>query len=665
MNAETTEGLSASVKPTMANHIACDPDHYGDGVAFRFVFPADGLALRAVDIVDGVPKLRFVASPNVPTINEEDVAVCVRLRLDDKYPEFFYSGFPIGHPFYDTGRFYKLYQPTYLRDTSVGELLAEVDWLMKCLHVGVRSDKSKTKFWSWKDTSQLEGLATREDFFEDSPNATIVMSCKSVEVQKGDQELVFVSEPKMRIDAVDRKSNSTYSKYITEIFDSVAYYDEPLFLKMKEIIKLILVIDWFKEKGLKFSQQWVMEHTKKARQTIPQAIRVRGPKMSDDVIQYVINQLQQKVYSNQLQALRPISAPFITWPDPASTHTVMEEKIILETGLQLKFKTEFSCSSNLTGNLVKVVVTTVIRASLDDYDMLYKGSDPNFIGFNFRSGELITTNVRSWSEMYSETVPIPCSWQIPPRGTGASACIAGGVTTRAIPVKEIPVTTPVSSKCRTPSQHQKSKEQKWEKVSNPVAHYIQCGEEIAVTASSIRQRKKPNSSIIPKPKTVRRPSSNVHVNTRESEWNRAAVRGGVRTLVGWNDRANSTMSRGDGTQVGQRHSVRVSGEHELTMNGQQLPNCKIDGEIPLPPALAQTSESKRKPDSGISTPQNELESSSSSSEMIDVVDQPVEVADRNTDDDFSVTDSGIFTPQNELESSSNSSDETDTEMESD
>ena len=278
VSAETTEGLSASVKPTTASRIASDPDHYVDGVAFRHVFPADGLALRAGDVVDGVPKLRFVASPKVPTINEEDVAVCVRLRLDDKYPEFFYSGFPIGHPFYDTGRFYKLYQPTYLRDASVGEILAEVDWLMKCLHVGVRSDKSKTKFWSWKETSQLEGLATREDFFEDLPNATIVMSCKSVEVQKSDQELVFVSEPRMMINAVDRKSNSTYSKYITEIFDSVAYYDEPLFLKMKEIVKLILVIDWFRERGVKFSRQWVMEHTKKVRQTIPQAIRVRVQK---------------------------------------------------------------------------------------------------------------------------------------------------------------------------------------------------------------------------------------------------------------------------------------------------------------------------------------------------------------------------------------------------
>ena len=103
-------------------------------------------------------------------------------------------------------------------------------------------------------------------------------------------------------------------------------------------------------------------------------------------------------------------------------------------------------------------------------DMLYKGCDPNFpTGFNFRSGEFSTTNVRSWSELYSETVPIPCSWKFPPRGTGAPASITGGVTTREIPVKEIPATVPVTSKCKTPSQQpviQKLKEQKREKVSN-------------------------------------------------------------------------------------------------------------------------------------------------------------------------------------------------------
>ena len=71
------------------------------------------------------------------------------------------------------------------------------------------------------------------------------------------------------------------------------------------------------------------------------------------------------------------------------------------------------------------------------------------------------------------------------------------------------------------------------------------------------------------------------VHTRESQWNRAVVREGVKTLVGWNDRANSTMSRRDGTPFEQRHSVRVSGEHELTMNGQHMAKCKTFSEIPL------------------------------------------------------------------------------------
>ena len=68
MNADTTEGLSASVKVTTESHITCDPDHDGDSVAFRFLFPADSLALRPVDVVDGVPKLCFVASSKAPTI---------------------------------------------------------------------------------------------------------------------------------------------------------------------------------------------------------------------------------------------------------------------------------------------------------------------------------------------------------------------------------------------------------------------------------------------------------------------------------------------------------------------------------------------------------------------------------------------------------------------
>ena len=136
-------------------------NEYDDGIAFRFKLP-DGLGLHAVDMIDGVPKLRFVPMPNVSALTEEDVAVCVRLSQENSRPEFFYTGFLPNHPFH--GRKFKEYVPGYLRGTSVGELLAEADWLMKCLSAGVQSNETKTKFWSWTEESQLNGLATHKEF---------------------------------------------------------------------------------------------------------------------------------------------------------------------------------------------------------------------------------------------------------------------------------------------------------------------------------------------------------------------------------------------------------------------------------------------------------------------------------------------------------------------
>ena len=61
-------------------------------------------------------------------------------------------------------------------------------------------------------------------------------------------------------------SNSLYSKYISEIYPSVAYHDEPHFLKMQELIKLILAAEWLIEKGVRVSKKWMMAHTAKPRQ---------------------------------------------------------------------------------------------------------------------------------------------------------------------------------------------------------------------------------------------------------------------------------------------------------------------------------------------------------------------------------------------------------------
>jgi len=148
-------------------------------------------------IVDSVPELRFDASPKVPTITEEDFAAAARLATENRRPEFCYIAIPPNHPFY--GRQYEHYSPQWLRETSLGNVLSEADWKMKCLSIGARSDESKTKFWAWNKTSQLEGLGTKLDFPHERPKGSIYLSCKSVKVQKSENELVFVEEPKMRI----------------------------------------------------------------------------------------------------------------------------------------------------------------------------------------------------------------------------------------------------------------------------------------------------------------------------------------------------------------------------------------------------------------------------------------------------------------------------------
>ena len=66
------------------------------GYAFRFTLPPDGLAVRSVAIVNGVPEIRFGASHKVPTITEEDVAIALRLALEGNRPEFFLLGFLSG-----------------------------------------------------------------------------------------------------------------------------------------------------------------------------------------------------------------------------------------------------------------------------------------------------------------------------------------------------------------------------------------------------------------------------------------------------------------------------------------------------------------------------------------------------------------------------------------
>ena len=498
-----------------SNATSASSSDYDDGLAFRFKLPREDLSLRAVDIIDGVPKFRFTAALKVPTITEEDVATCVRLCLDKKRPGFFYTGFAPGHPFSNSMRLFKDYEPMYLRHTSVGELLAEVDWIMKCLHVGVRSDEKKETFQSWAKDSNLEGLATRADFPEDFPGASVIMKCKSVDIDESENELFFTGEPKMRIDCVVEGQNLGYSNYITDIFDSVAYYDEPRFLKMKEIVKLVLAVEWLKEKGVGFSRTWINKLTDKPRQTPLQPIQVKA---SDEEAQHVIQQL--------LKAANDESQKQLALPDIQSNalQLTVQEKKVGKTSFQLT--TKAACPD------WPVTVQVKIRATFDDYDMLCHGLDPNAPSIvRGDSPQLTAPNVDTWNELFCETVPLPCTSLCFP-GSVRGPPITGGVSTSSIPQQQV----------------------KRKRAKSKVV------EEVAITASTSSKISKPSSSAIPTQKKVQAPPRDVHVKTEASGFHRELIRAGAKEESGWTDGKTCSMSTEMGEPAGKQSSLKIRTE---------------------------------------------------------------------------------------------------------
>ena len=499
-----------------------------NGIVFQFKFPTEGLSLRSVSIED-VPTLTFdAANPShLPALTEEDVAVVARLVMESKRPEFYYKVIPPTHPF--SGRQYKEYRPQWLRGTSVGDLLSEVDWSMKCLSIGARSNEDKTEFWGWEKTSKLEGLATSLDFFKDKPSGSIIMSCKSVEVEKTDKSLTFVSEPAMTIKSDD---SSSYTDYITTHYDSIAYYDEPLFLKMKELIKLILAMEWLKQQGVKFNNKWMTERTQQKNPLSTKAIEVVDVNMTKDLLKQFIENLPKPPNETQ-----KIMTRF------GSVQVYVNGNIL---------KTETGCIIELTQSVpdLSIEETVSIRASTNDYNMLYEGFDLKQ-PISITSGELIVPDVTTWSELFAETVPWPTLWIFPYDGDGIPA-FSGGISTQSIPIHErVPI-----------SQHVKTAPKESTKV--PCNQYIMGGNRarVQVKGSTKVKQEVPalTESRVPTRKRYEKPPTDVPCDTRDAQVNRKCKESGEKDAIGWEDQAQTVIYSRDGTQlskqVGLRQSVR-------------------------------------------------------------------------------------------------------------
>ncbi len=514
----------------------CDVGEYEDGLAFRFEMPKNDLSLRGVRIEDGVPTLLFSVAKKVPTIVEEEVAMCIHLSQENKRPEFYYCPFPLNHPLAETGRRFKYYKPLYMRRTSIGETLAEIDWQMKCLTVGVRSDRDKDKFWSWTETSNVDGLASYEEFeCDSSKRGTVYMKCKGASVYEDSNQIVFEGEPEM---AIECEMYPAYSRYITESFDSVAYYDEPLFLKMKEYIKLILAVEWLKKKGVHFSQNWIREHTTPTYDP-PKSLQVE---LSAEETNSIMKQLKEKAKKAMKgpQVLQALSQ------SPYMDQVSVEEPTVTvnRKGVEAKFEQTIA----RPGFPVQKMVAR-LRATTHDFDFLYEGIDPNMpVTLNPDTKETIIPEVKSWSELMRETEFFPCKWlQDPSDVMVRSPALTGGISTTNIPVHRVNEPVPVRSA------------------------------PIEVKASKNRKAKKIPSSAVPAQPVVKAPSSSAHTNRPVVET------GGAKVMYGQKDFCSSVGTSRDGTTIKQP-SLHTHGLITQLIAGKEVgPPLNISMHLRLPP----------------------------------------------------------------------------------
>jgi hypothetical protein len=235
---------------------------------------------------------------------------------------------------------------------------------MKCLTSGLRSDDNRSQFWAWKETSKLTGLATELDFATGAgkSSGSVVMSCKLVKVQKSESQLVFRGEPKMQI---CNEMSPQYSKYISDIFPSVAHYDEPLFLKMREVIKLIVAAEWLLEKGVHFNRNWMMEYTKPQSQPErSQAIALKNEAKSniENEVVSLIKSLPKNVHQEMIGELGPMTVDI-----------TVDKAICRNDCMELKLTRKIQLSPNLP----EIKETATMKASVHSLDELYKGMDPN------------------------------------------------------------------------------------------------------------------------------------------------------------------------------------------------------------------------------------------------------------------------------------------------
>ena len=348
-----------------------------------------------------------VNSVDSPT--QKDLAAALRLAIERKRPEFVFLDIPDGHPL--AGQQYCCYSPQWLRGTNFGKVMYEGDLAMKELTHDVRTAEDGS-YVTWQSTSKLRGLRSSFDFFPIPGPAPFYLSCRSVNVSRNNNSIIFPDDPKMEIMLAN---NPGYWEYISSIYDNVAYHDAPELEQVKELPKLILVAEWLIENEVRINDDWLKKNTEREAALCPTVHHSPGPhsaeknevallSLPDDVVAVLkagLENIFHLMIQGELESLQ-------NKLEDCDAQLNVPDKVDVEiTDVTMtnegKLSIEAVKSFQRNGETVRKVRST-FRAAIDDDDFVCADLSPQMpLGIN-HDGTLLCPDVSSWKELKSEVI---------------------------------------------------------------------------------------------------------------------------------------------------------------------------------------------------------------------------------------------------------------------
>lgn len=327
------------------------------------------------------------------------------------------------------------------------------------------------------------------------------------------------------------------------------------------------------------------------------------------------------------------------------------EKTITESGIEVKIVSTRVPASPV---LPKVEVTTTLRASMNDYNMLYKGMDPNMPIRPQIPGisDAIVPNVQSWSELFAETVPWPRTWKMPYDGVEILSA-TGGVSTCSIPVKE---TVATRSGVQVPTKAAVGANMPVRELKRQGQYVKQSNGLVGVEARRGKREEamRVRSDMVPQPNVVSRPSNDVTSKTEQTLLNRELKRQGLKQAYGWDDCVGGQRVVHDekGQRIREERGMRRYVKQETTINGKQEGIRPPPNLQPLPLGEEQQAAALPAGLTGLFSPDSSIASKDSGftsltdRERSDMQEERRDETDKEKDDDASdgSNDSGNNSP---------------------